>query len=118
MAASPALWSAVNVESFIEEYYDAWSETDLDRIMSFYADDVVLQIPGLIMEGVDAVREQFVVSFTSAFLGNRHRVKNIIPGPGVVNVEFIFQAKHTGPFYGHAPTGARINLPGCGIYVY
>src|SRR5215510_8216314 len=118
MAASIALESAFDVESFIHEYYDAWSGTDLDRIMSYYADDVVLQIPGLLMEGNEAVRNQFARPFTTAFPGNRHFVKKMICGPGVVTVEFSFEAEHTGPFAGHAATGARISLPGCGVYEY
>src|SRR5499427_9078604 len=118
MAASPALWSAVDVESFIYEYYDAWSGTDEDRIMSYYAENVVLQIPGLLMEGKEAVREQFARPFITAFPGNRHFVKKMIFGPGVVVVEFSFEAQHQGPFAGHAATGARITLPGCGVYEY
>src|SRR5215831_16824377 len=118
MAASTALWSAVDVESFIYEYYDAWSGTDEDRMMSYYAEDVVLQIPGMLMEGKDAVREQFARPFITAFPGNRHIVKNMVSGPGVVTVEFSFEAQHKGPFAGHAATGARISLPGCGVYQY
>src|SRR5262245_52283791 len=118
MAASTALWSAGDVESFIYEYYDAWSGTDEDRIMSYYAEDVVLQIPGMLMEGKEAVREQFARPFITAFPGNRHLVKNMIFGPGVVVVEFSFEAQHKGPFAGHAATGARITLPGCGVYEY
>ena len=115
---STALDSAFDVESFIDEYYDAWSGTDLDRIMSYYSDDVVLQIPGLLMEGNEAVRNQFARPFTTAFPGNRHLVKRMIFGPGVVTVEFSFEAEHKGPFAGHAATGARISLPGCGVYEY
>src|SRR5262245_26271156 len=118
MATSPALWSAVDVESFINEYYDAWSGTDEDRIMSYYAEDVVLQIPGTLMEGKEAVREQFARPFITAFPGNRRFVKNMMFGPGVVVVEFSFEAQHKGPFAGHAATGARIKLPGCGVYEY
>src|SRR5499425_34339 len=118
MAASIALESAFDVESFIHEYYDAWSGTDLDRIMSYYAEDVVLQIPGTLMEGNEAVRNQFARPFTTAFPGNRHFVKKMICGPGVVTVEFSFEAEHKGPFAGHAATGARISLPGCGVYEY
>src|SRR5262245_7311943 len=118
MEASIALESVFDVASFIHEYYDAWSGTDLDRIMSYYADDVVLQIPGSLMERKEAVRNQFARPFTTAFPGNRHFVKNMIFGPGVVNVEFSFEAEHKGPFAGHAATGARINLPGCGVYEY
>src|SRR5262249_18350904 len=118
MTASPALWSAVCVESFIHEDYDAWSGTEEDRIISYYAGDGVLQIPGMLMEGKEAVRAQFARPFITAFPGNRHLVKNMIFGPGVVVVEFSFEAQHTGPFAGHAATGARIRLPGCGVYEY
>src|ERR1051325_6633748 len=118
MAVSTAIESVSDVESFIKEYYDAWSGTDLDRIMSYYSDDVVLQIPRLLMEGKEAVRNQFARPFTTAFPGNRHFVKNMIFGPGVVTVEFSFEAEHKGSFAGHAATGARISLPGCGVYEY
>jgi steroid delta-isomerase-like uncharacterized protein len=110
--------SVFDVESFIKEYYDAWSGTDMDLIMSYYAEDVVLQTPGALMEGKEAVREQFARPFTTAFPGNRHVVKNMIRGTGVVTVEFTFEAKHTGPFTGHEATGNRIKLPGCGVYEY
>src|SRR5262249_44590043 len=86
--------------------------------MSYYADDVVLQIPGLLMEGKQAVRDQFARPFTTAFPGNRHLMKKMIFGPGVVTVEFSFEAQHKGPFAGHAATGARVRLPGCGVYEY
>jgi len=117
-AASSGPAPGFDVESFIHEYYDAWGGTDLDRIMSYYSEDVVLQIPGLLMEGKDTVRDQFAVPFTTAFPGNRHIVKGMIFGPGVVNVEFIFEPQHKGPFAGHAATGAPVKLPGCGVYQY
>ncbi len=116
--ASTAPWSVADVESFIHEYYDAWGGTDLDRIMSYYTDDVVLQIPGLLMKGNEAVRDQFVRPFITAFPGNHHLVKNMVFGPGVVTVEFSFEAHHKGPFAGHAATGALVKLPGCGVYEY
>jgi len=118
MTASTALWSAVDVESFINEYYGAWSGTDEDRIMSYYADNVALQIPGTLMQGKEAVRDQFVRPFITAFPGNHHRVKNMIFGPGAVTVEWSFEAQHKGPFAGHAATGARVSVPGCGVYEY
>src|SRR5262249_3126428 len=65
-----------------------------------------------------AVRTQFARPFITAFPGNRHTVKNMIFGPGVVTVEFSFEAQHKGPFAGHAATGARVKLPGCGVYEY
>ena len=51
MAPSTALGSVFDIESFINEYYDAWAGTDEDRILSYYAENVVLQIPGTLMEG-------------------------------------------------------------------
>jgi PAS domain S-box-containing protein len=118
MTASTAFCADVDVESFINDYYDAWSGTDEDLILSYYADTVVLQIPGLLIEGKEALRDQFVRPFITAFPGNRHLVKKMIFGPGAVVVEFSFEAQHKGPFGGHAPTGARVNLPGCGVYEY
>ena len=118
MAVATTIESVSDVESFINEYYDAWGGTDLDRIMSYYADDVVLQMPGLLMDGKQAVLNQFARPFTTAFPVNRHFVKKMVFGPGVVTVEFSFEAEHKGPFAGHAATGARISLPGCGVYEY
>ena len=50
MATSAALGPGFDVESFINEYYDAWSGTDEDLILSYYADNVTLQIPGTLMQ--------------------------------------------------------------------
>ena len=100
------------------EYYSAWGGTDEDRIMSYYADNVTVQIPGSLMQGKSAVREQFVRPFITAFPGNRHFVKNIIFGRDVAVIEFTFKAEHKGPFDGRAATDARIELPGCGVYEY
>src|SRR6266481_4610203 len=118
MAASTALGTVFDVESFVHEYYGAWGGTDEDRIMSFYADNVVLQLPGTLLEGKEALREQFVRPFITAFPGNRHLVKNMTFGPGVVVVEWSFEAQHKGSFAGHAATGARVKVQGCGVYEY
>src|SRR6516164_244206 len=118
MAASTALRSIVDIESFMVEYYSAWGGTDEDRIMSYYADNVTVQIPGSLIQGKSAVREQFVRPFITAFPGNRHFVKNIIFGRDVAVIEFTFKAEHKGPFAGRAATDARIELPGCGVYEY
>jgi PAS domain S-box-containing protein len=118
MAASTALESVSDIESFIIEYYAAWGGTDEERIMSYYADNVTVQIPGSLMQGKSAVREQFVRPFITGFPGNRHFVKNLVFARDVVVVEFTFKAEHTGPFAGRAATDARIELPGCGVYHY
>jgi steroid delta-isomerase-like uncharacterized protein len=110
--------SAFDVESFIREYYEAWSGNDEDRVLSFYTDDAVIQIPGKRMEGKEALRDQFVRPFMTAFPGNWHRVRKILGGEGVVTVEFSFEGEHKGPFEGHAASGAHVIVPGCGVYEY
>jgi len=57
MAASTPPEFVFDVKSFINEYYDAWGGTDMDLIMSYYAEDVLLQTPGALMEGREAVRD-------------------------------------------------------------
>ena len=116
MAGSTAFRSVVDIESFMIEYYAAWGGTDEDRIMSYYADNVTVQIPGSLMQGKSAVREQFIRPFIAAFPGNSHFVKNAIFGQDVAVIEFTFKAEHKGQFAGHAATNARIELPGCGVY--
>lgn len=118
MQATPSVWSDDHVSSFINDYYNAWSGSDVDLIMSFYSDDVVLQIPGAVIDGNQAVREQFVRPFITAFPGNRHVIKNLIFGSGCVVVEWSFEAQHNGPFQGRAATGARVEVPGSGVYEY
>ena|SRR5215813_2790887 len=115
---STALRSVDAVESFIYEYFDAWGGTDEERIMSYYTENVTVQIPGTLMQGISAVREQFIRPFITGFPGNRHVVKNWIFGRDVVVVEWTFEAEHKGPFAGRVATDARVQVPGCGVYEY
>jgi predicted ester cyclase len=114
--ASTALTSTGDIRAFIDEYFDAWAGTDEDRILSFYAETVSLEIPGTLMHGRPAVRDQFVRPFIAGFPGNRHVAKNMIFGNDVAIVEWSFEANHKGPFVGRAATGTAVKLPGCGVY--
>jgi len=118
MAVVIPLRSAVDIESFMSEYYAAWGGKDEDHIMSYYADNVTIQIPGSLMQGKSAVLEQFVRPFIAAFPGNTHFVKNIVFARDVAVIEFTFKAEHKGPFAGRAATQLPIELPGCGVYEY
>jgi len=118
MAASSAVASVIDVEAFINEYFGAWRGTDEDRILSYYTETVSIQIPGTLMKGKSAVREQFVRPFITGFPGNRHIARNMIFGQGVVVVEWDFEAEHKGPFAGRAATGVRVQVPGCSVYEY
>jgi predicted ester cyclase len=118
MAASTALESTNEVAAFIDEYFDAWRGTDVDRIMSYFDDDVTIHVPGAVMHGKQAVRDQFVQPFIAGFPGNRHIAQNTIFGPDVVVVEWNVVGEHSGSYGPLAPTGKHIDLPGCSVYEY
>ena len=118
MAASSPLVSEKEVRAFIDEYFKAWEGTDEDRILSYYSETVSVEIPGTIISGKAALRDQFVRPFVAGFPGNRHVVKNMIFGKDFVVVEWTFEAAHKGPFVGTAGTGAAVKLPGCGVYQF
>ena len=118
MAASTALACESDVRAFIDSYYKAWGGTDEDRILSYYADNVLVELPGILINGKAALRDQFVRPFIAAFAGNRHIVRNTIFGKDIVVVEFSFEAEHNGPFAGRAATGSPVKVPGCGVYEF
>jgi steroid delta-isomerase-like uncharacterized protein len=118
MAVSTTIASDRDVRAFIEEYFEAWSGTNEDLILSYYSETISLEIPGTVINGKVALRDQFVRPFVAGFPGNRHVVKNMIFGKDVVVVEWIFEAAHKGPFAGAAATGTAVNLPGCGVYQF
>jgi steroid delta-isomerase-like uncharacterized protein len=110
--------SVDDVRAFIDEYFKAWEGTDEDLILSYYSETVSLEIPGTIINGKAALRDQFVRPFIAGFPGNRHVVKNMIFGKDVVVVEWSFEATHKGPFVGTVATGTAVKLPGCGVYQF
>jgi len=118
MATSTAIASEADVRAFIDEYFKAWEGTDENRILSYYAESVSLEIPGTLINGKAALRDQFVRPFVAGFPGNRHIVKNMIFGKNIVVVEWSFEAAHIGDFAGTSATGAAVKLPGCGVYEF
>jgi len=86
--------------------------------LSYYSETVSLEIPGMLINGKAALRDQFVRPFVAGFPGNRHITKNMIFGEDVVVVEWSFEADHSGPFAGRAATGSAVKLPGCGVYEF
>jgi len=118
MAATAALASVGDVRAFIEQYYKAWHGTDEDHILSYYAENVSVELPGMLINGRAELRDKFVRPFIGAFAGNRHIVKNMIFGRDTVAVEFSFEADHNGPFAGRAATGISVKVPGCGVYEF
>jgi len=118
MTATGVIACDSDVRAFIDEYFKAWEGTDENRILSYYSETVSLEIPGTLINGKAALRDQFVRPFVAGFPGNRHIVKNMIFGKNVVIVEWSFEAAHKGAFAGAAATGMAVKLPGCGVYEF
>ncbi|HTS35762.1 MAG TPA: nuclear transport factor 2 family protein [Candidatus Solibacter sp.] len=118
MVAAGVIACDTDVQEFIDEYFKAWEGTDENRILSYYAENVLLEIPGTFIKGKAALRDQFVRPFIAGFPGNRHIVKSMTFGNNVVIVEWSFEAAHKGAFAGTAATGTAVKLPGCGVYEF
>jgi steroid delta-isomerase-like uncharacterized protein len=105
-----------SVRKTIQEYFDAWEGTDVDRILAWYSGDVKLWLPTGLLEGKAAVRDGFVRPFVAAFPGNVHEIQRLLYADGVAVVEWRFKAEHTGDFLGIPASGRRTDVPGCSLY--
>ena len=92
--------------------------TDEGRILAYYADEVVIQLPKDTLEGKVAVRDKFVRPFIAGFPGNVHAIRNLAHAMNLVAVEWNFEAVHLGAFANIQPTGKRVQIPGCSFYQY
>lgn len=106
------------VRAFIQEYFDAWKGTDENRILAYYSDNVVLQLPTGTLEGKPAVRDNFVRPFIAAFPGNVHSIRNLAHATNLAAVEWTFEAVHSGTFADIGATGKKVAVPGCSFYEY
>src|SRR4051812_36571333 len=100
-----------SVRAFLEEYFEVWQGTDIDKIMAYYSDDVVIQLPTGTLTGKAAVRNNFVVPFVAGFPGNVHAIQRLAHSEDLVAVEWRFEAAHTGEFLGIQPSGRHVQLP-------
>ena len=109
---------STDIRTFIRDYFTAWTEGDTDTIMSYYSEDVVINLLGgpVLLEGKQAVNDNFVVPFTKGFPGNVHKIQNYIQQGNQVVIEWMFTALHKGEFGGIPATGKSVNLPGCSVY--
>ena len=106
------------VRTFVDEYFKAWQGTDVNKILAYFSDDVVLHLPTGTMDGKDAVRDNFVRPFITGFPGNVHVPVNLAHARNLVAVEWNFEATHEGPFAGLPATGKQVKVPGCSMYEY
>lgn len=118
MQATATQVASEDVRAFVQEYFDAWKGTDEDKILAYYSDDVVIQLPTGTLEGKAAVRDNFVRPFIAAFPGNVHAIRNLAHAKNFVAVEWSFEAVHQGPFADIQATGKKVQVPGCSFYEY
>ena len=110
--------TAIDTRQFIQQYFDAWEESVAEKILSYYSDDVVIDVLGVpaLLEGKPAVAENFVLPFTRAFPGNVHKILNFIHQGNQVVIEWMFTAVHKGEFSDMPATARTVNVPGCSVY--
>ena len=114
----PTQTTADMVRAFLDEYFKAWQGTDVNQILAYYSDDVVIHLPTGTLDGKAAVRDNFVRPFITGFPGNVHIPVNLAHAKNLVAVEWRFEATHTGLFAGLPATGKQVKVPGCSFYVY
>jgi len=88
------------------------------KILAYYSDDVVLQLPTGRLEGKQAVRDNFVRPFVAGFPGNIHSIRNLAHARNLAAVKWDFEAVHSGPFANLAATGKQVKVSGCSFYEY
>jgi hypothetical protein len=100
-----------DVRAFVQEYFGAWKGTDENKILAYYSDDIVLQLPtGTLSATTLSVPLSPASPATSMQYATR-RTRNLAA------VEWSFEAVHSGPFANLAPT-KKVQLPGCSFYEY
>ena len=108
----------MDIREFMQQYFDVWEEGIPEKILSYYPDDVVINLLGgpALLEGKAAVAENFVLPFTKGFPGNVHNILNLVHQGNQVVIEWMFTAVHKGEFGGIPATGRTVNVPGCSVY--
>ena len=118
MPATATQAAPEQVRAFVQEYFDAWKGTDLDKILAYYSDDVMIQLPTGRLEGKSAVRDNFVRPFITGFPGNIHAIQRLAHGSNFAAVEWSFEATHPGTFANIPATGNRVRVTGCSLHEY
>ena len=106
------------VGAFVQEYFDAWKGTDIQKILDYYSGDVVIHLPTGTLEGKAAVRDNFVIPFVNGFPGNVHSIRNLAHAGNLVAVEWRFDAVQKGSFANIEATGRTVQVLGCSFYEY
>ena len=113
MQAAATQAAPENVRAFIQEYFHAWRGTDEHKILVYYSEEVILQLPTGTLKGKTAVRDNFVRPFIAGFPGNVHSIRNLAHAKNLVAVEWSLEAVHKGRFANLEATDKKVQVPAC-----
>jgi steroid delta-isomerase-like uncharacterized protein len=105
------------LDALARDYNDAWNARDVDRIVSFWADDGVMDdVPfGNAVVGIDAVRkgvEEWLTAFPDMLSEQEGRSISI---DDAVAYEWRLSATNEGSYDGRPATGKRIEYRGIAV---
>ncbi len=69
--------AAEDVRTLVAAYADACDAQDLNRLEAIFAPDVVVSVPGMSWEGLDAVRGFFRDAWSASPYPSRHFISNV-----------------------------------------
>ena len=105
-------------KDIVRRMLDASDRGDLDAILELYAPDYVEHSPSGVRRGA-AGREDLrrvLSAMLVAFPDTRHTLHDLVAEGDTVVARLSATATHTGPLFGHPPTGKAVSLSGITIY--
>jgi predicted ester cyclase len=106
-----------DVNAVMTSYFETFDRRVIEDIVPLYTADVHADISGLgMLDGIDEVRDDWLVPFTSAFPDYTHTVNSITVEGQRATADFVFSGTHQGPLFGYEPTGKQLTLPIMGEY--
>ncbi|HZD59285.1 MAG TPA: ester cyclase [Anaerolineae bacterium] len=109
--------AASEIRTMMEQWADVWNAKDADRLMAFYADDVVLyQAPlkkTLVGKEYLAARFRDIIEMSSDI---RLTIRELHVDGDTAVMEFNTIGTHTGRFLDYEPTGRTFDYDSCLIF--
>ena len=118
MEPTAVLPATETMRSLLDDYFAAWGGADESQVLAFFAEGMLLRVPMGTLEGITAIRDNFVRPVLAAFPSNRHSIRSLVHDMNRVAVEWDLEAVHTGPFAGVEASGKTARVPGCSVYEY
>jgi steroid delta-isomerase-like uncharacterized protein len=104
-----------STEKLVREYADAIGSGDLERVWSFYADDIVYEDTAVrqVHRGIDAVKEFYVLGMGA--LDVRWFVDTIVCTDEAFGLSWHMEGKHVADLPGMPATNRTFRVPGASV---